>query len=167
MKTGTKGVIEITWGRRGGGGGKYECCLYIRLYKGNNRIRKSKEAMHRPWREPDTAEPARSVVIKTDLKANGFSWLRIVSDVRYTDSGKPLPVSRLGCYAAATASSSQSIGSLFTFAADPRRRLMARLEQTALTCLKETRSQNRLWILRVHLPIQHVKTPAIAFAASD
>ena len=50
-------------------------------------------------------------------------------------------MSRLGCYAAATASSPQSIGSLFTFAADPRRRLMAPFVQIALARLKETRSQ--------------------------
>jgi len=61
-----------------------------------------------------------------------------------THSGKPFPVSRLGCYAAATASSPQSIGSLVTFAADPRRRLMAPFVQIALARLKETRSQNRL-----------------------
>jgi len=31
MKTGTKGVIEITLGEaEGGGGGRYECCLYTR-----------------------------------------------------------------------------------------------------------------------------------------
>jgi hypothetical protein len=42
--------------------------------------------MHRPSREhDDTVEPAPQwQIIKTDLKANGFTWLRIVSDVRYT-----------------------------------------------------------------------------------
>jgi len=140
--------MEITWGEPWGGGWR-ERMLSLHSYvqrKGTTEYenRKSQCTDHDVNPTIPLSQPVHWQIIKTVLKANGFSRLRIVSDVRYTDSGKPLPVSRLGCYAAATASSSQSIGSLFTFAADPRRRLMARSVQIALAHLKETRSQNRL-----------------------
>ena len=128
MKTGTN--REITWGR-GCGGRRYECCLYIRLYKErekpNTKNERGNATTMTCTRRYRWASPFSGRLLKLILRQIGFSWLRILSDVRYTDSGELLPVSPLGCYAAATASSSQSIGSLFTFAADPRRRLMAPL----------------------------------------